>query len=76
MPASKCDVDHILPWVVHGETSQFNGRIECPPHNRIAELHDAGVPPRPPRRLTYLDVLRIRIRWRHWAEIVAASEAA
>lgn len=36
-PVTHCDVDHIVPHSAGGLTSQENGRIECPPHNRIAE---------------------------------------
>ena len=64
VPAEKCDVDHIVPWAAGGETSQFNGRLECPTHNRHADRHDHDAIPLPRRNITRLDVLRARIRWR------------
>jgi hypothetical protein len=38
VPASKCDVDHVEPRSVGGLTSQDNGRLGCPSHNRNHEL--------------------------------------
>ncbi len=64
VPANKCDVDHIVPHSRGGETSQFNGRLECATHNRHADRHDNDAVPRPARPLTKLDELRGRIRWR------------
>ena len=64
VPATRCDVDHIVPHSRGGETSQFNGRLECPTHNRHADRHDHDAVPRPARPLTRLDELRGRIRWR------------
>ncbi len=64
VPASRCDVDHIVPHCQGGETSQFNGRLECPTHNRHADRHDHDAIPLPARPLTRLDELRARIRWR------------
>ena len=64
VPAEECDVDHIVPWTAGGETSQFNGRLECPTHNRHADRHDHDAIPLPRRNVTRLDVLRARIRWR------------
>ncbi len=63
-PAERCDVDHIIPVADGGITSQFDGRIECPPHNRNRTKHDHGATPQPERTLTRLDELRARIRWR------------
>jgi len=62
-----CDVDHIVPHAAGGETSQFDGRLECTPHNRDAVKHDHDAQPhptpaRPPDRL---DELRARLRWRY-----------
>lgn len=62
--ADRCDVDHVIPHVDHGETSQFNGRLECPPHNRNKDRHDHGATPRPSRPIDRLDELRCKIRWR------------
>ena len=45
-------------------TSQANGRLECPPHNQIPELHDHGAVPGVEREVTRLDELRCLIRWR------------
>lgn len=64
VPAERCDVDHIRPHVVDGLTSQANGRLECPPHNQIPELHDHGAVPGVEREVTRLDELRCLIRWR------------
>jgi hypothetical protein len=61
----RCDVDHILPWSEGGPTSQFNGRLRCPTHNRRPERHDGDVTPFPARSVTYLDHLRARMRWQY-----------
>ena len=67
IPASACDVDHIVPAAAGGPTSQFNGRAECVAHNRLADLHDCPPPlvdlP-PERRIDRIDRLRARLRWR------------
>jgi hypothetical protein len=63
VPAQHCDVDHIVAWEAGGATSQFNGRMECRPHNRDATKHDHGAQPHPQRRVDYLDQLRARLRW-------------
>ncbi|MGH9133645.1 MAG: HNH endonuclease signature motif containing protein, partial [Ilumatobacteraceae bacterium] len=65
VPADGCDVDHIVPRAIHGETSQFNGRLECPTHNRHPDKHDHGATGLPPRPVTRLDELRARLRWRY-----------
>jgi hypothetical protein len=57
-------VCHIVPWPAGGDTSQFNGRLECTTHNRHADRHDHDARPIPHRDVTALDVLRARIRWR------------
>ena len=45
-PAVDADIDHRTPAARGGPTSQFNGAVECIPHNRHPELH--GHPePRP-----------------------------
>ena len=64
-PASQCDVDHIVPVSEGGVTSQFNGRLECRPHNRDETLHDHGADPLPERPVTVLDQIRAELRWRH-----------
>ncbi len=33
-PAQACDIDHITPYAQGGPTTQTNGRLRCPPHNR------------------------------------------
>jgi hypothetical protein len=64
-PADVCDVDHIIPHSAGGETSQFNGRLQCPTHNRNPDRHDHHATPHPDRAVTRLDELRALIRWRH-----------
>jgi hypothetical protein len=64
-PADDCDVDHVIPRADNGPTSQFNGRLECFPHNRIPHKHDHGALPLPPRPVSPLDELRARLRWRN-----------
>ena len=65
--AGDADVDHVVPSRRGGETSQFNGRVECIPHNRLEDLQDDAATDaacrRPGRALTVLDELRGRIRW-------------
>ena len=34
-PAHQCQVDHIVPWAEGGPTTQENGRLLCPFHNRL-----------------------------------------
>jgi hypothetical protein len=68
-PAAACDIDHRTPAARGGPTSQFNGRPECPPHNRIPDLHDHEVESLPPRDITYLDLLRCRLRWAHLRDL-------
>jgi Rieske Fe-S protein len=34
VPANHCEVDHIVEWAKGGETTQSNGRLLCPVHNR------------------------------------------
>lgn len=29
-----CEIDHIIPWSQDGPTTQVNGRVACPKHNR------------------------------------------
>ena len=68
VPASECDVDHVIPVVDGGPTDQFHGKIECRPHNRDATLHDHGATPLPQRPLTVLDQIRAQLRWRYLHE--------
>ena len=63
-PADRCDVDHIVPHARGGPTSQANGRLQCPTHNRNATKHDHDATPRPERTVTRLDEMRARLRWR------------
>lgn len=62
--ADQCDVDHIVPHAANGPTSQFNGKLECWPHNRDSDRHDHGGTPRPSRPIDRLDEIRCRLRWR------------
>lgn len=34
-PLSECEVDHIVPFAAGGPTTQDNGRLLCPFHNRL-----------------------------------------
>jgi hypothetical protein len=74
VPAPDCDVDHIVPVTAHGATSQFNGRLECRPHNRDAAKHDHGATPLPERPVTVLDEIRARLRWRYLHEDAGGDE--
>ena len=40
----ECDVDHIAPHREGGLTSQENGRLQCPTHNRNPDLHHRAPP--------------------------------
>jgi len=64
-PAEKCDVNHIVAVEHGGKTTQFNGNLECPPHNRLAHLHEDGGEPIPETGVTYLEQLRARLRWQY-----------
>jgi uncharacterized protein DUF222/HNH endonuclease len=50
-PAERCDVDHVVPWAQGGLTTQDNGRLRCPPHNRHRGPGDADGNPTRPRPL-------------------------
>lgn len=63
VPVDKCDVDHIIPVAKDGPTSQFNGRMQCPTHNRNRAKHDHGAIPFPVRPVTILDQIRGRLKW-------------
>ena len=63
VPAEDADVDHITPHAHGGATSQFNGRIGCPPHHRHPDRRDDPTP-LPERRVDRLDEIRARLRWR------------
>lgn len=71
VPADECDVDHIVPFAQGGITDQFNGRLQCPTHNRRTELHDHGATPLTRRPVDHLDALRARLRWRIRHEVYA-----
>ncbi|MHB8682210.1 MAG: HNH endonuclease signature motif containing protein [Acidimicrobiales bacterium] len=51
-PAEECECDHILPYAQGGETTQENGRMLCPPHNRMRNNlrppRQQRPPPQPP----------------------------
>jgi hypothetical protein len=64
VPADQCDVDHIVAHADDGPTSQFNGKLECTPHNRDSDRHDHGGTPRPTRPVDRLDEIRCRLRWK------------
>ncbi len=66
--ADQCDVDHIVPHSHDGPTSQFNGKLECHPHNRNSDRHDHGCEPRPSRPVDRLDEIRCRLRWKFLCE--------
>jgi hypothetical protein len=68
VPADQCDVDHIVPYAADGPTSQFNGKLECTPHNRDSDRHDHGGVPRPSRPVDRLDEIRCRLRWKFLRE--------
>lgn len=76
IPADRCDIDHIVPHARGGPTSQFNGRLECGPHNRNARLHDHGAIPRRERTIDRLDELRVRIRWRCRNDLVDSDDSS
>jgi hypothetical protein len=62
VPAIDADVDHRMPASRGGPTSQFNGGVECVPHNRLS-LGGTKPPPLPEQPIDMLDVFRARIRW-------------
>jgi hypothetical protein len=68
VPVEQCDIDHIEPHANGGPTSQFNGRVECHPHNRNPDRHDHGGIPRPTRPIDKLDEIRCRLRWQFLRE--------
>ena len=46
-----------------GETSPWNGRLECSFHNRHSDRHDTDAQPLEPRDITIFDEIRGRLRW-------------
>ena len=58
----RCDVDHLLPWIDGGDTSQHNGRLECRGHNRHHHLHDQAEPQ--PADEPIADLEAVGQRWR------------
>jgi len=34
-PEADCEIDHIVPWIDGGQTTQENGRVLCGYHNRL-----------------------------------------
>jgi len=63
VPATKCDINHIVAWSEGGTTDQFNGDPECPPHNRHSDKHDHHKPPLPRQPVDRLAALRAKCRW-------------
>jgi hypothetical protein len=63
-PVDECDADHIVPYAQGGVTSQFNGRLQCKPHNRNHRRHDHGAAPFPHRPIDRLEEWRARMKWR------------
>jgi hypothetical protein len=61
--AQDADVDHITASAHGGPTTQFNGRIICPPHNRDRTKQRCATRTFPIRRVTRLDELGARTRW-------------
>jgi len=45
VPAGRCQVDHIQPYSQGGPTTQENGRLLCPAHNRMRN-HSERPPPK------------------------------
>jgi hypothetical protein len=74
VPADQCDVDHIVPHIDGGPTSQGNGRLECRVHNRNAAKHDHGATPLPDQPLDRLDEIRARLRWKLLRELDGADD--
>jgi hypothetical protein len=69
IPAPKCDIDHVVPHTQGGATTQFNGRLQCPTHNRNHTKHDHGAEPLPEHWVHRVHTFRARLRWqalRHW----------
>jgi len=62
-PASKGDIDHIIPWVEGGRTDQFNARVGCQPHNRNHTKRDRDPQPHPQQPIDRLAALRAKCRW-------------
>lgn len=61
--ADDCHIDHIVPWSRGGPTSQFNGKVECEPHNVLEKLHDHGGQPYPEREVTAEQAIWARELW-------------
>jgi len=75
-PAPRCDVDHIVPASHGGPTSQTNGRLGCPPHNRHTLRDHPDTTSRPERPVTPADIDRLRRRWRHAHDLDPHEPAA
>ncbi len=75
-PAAECDIDHRTPAARGGQTSQFNGRPECTPHNRLPHLHDHDAQGPPERDITWLEGLRARLRFMHLRDLEIDDDAA
>lgn len=75
-PAAECDIDHRTPAARGGRTSQFNGRPECIPHNRLSHLHDHDADAMPERDITWLEGLRARLRFMHLRDLELGDDVA
>ncbi len=40
-PITHCDINHTVPYAQGGVTDEPGGDLECEPHNRHSDLHDA-----------------------------------
>ncbi len=60
------DIDHITPASEGGPTDQFNGRVDCRPHNRHGRFrrNERAPAPGPRRDITPADLDHARERWR------------
>jgi len=63
VPATKCDIDHILEWSQGGTTDQFNARCGCPSHNRRSNKRDPNPTPLPAQPVDILAAIRAKCRW-------------
>jgi len=71
-PAEQCDVDHRTPAARGGPTTQFNGRVLCPAHNRFPELRDDAEPLRHTRVDEAMARL-VRLRWLAFQRVSRAT---
>jgi Rieske Fe-S protein len=45
VPAHQCHIDHIIEYAKGGLTTQANGRLRCPKHNRDRNTNTQRPPP-------------------------------